>query len=122
VAGDWAPAWWDWNLKEEDWEMEDSRGGVPVFVAGVTTELGHPIVTPQAASWAAKLTDSHGFAEVEDECQRFERIAYPEEILIGRTLQQQGESLGRWIVETYEALYAAGPPPGLSNGAETSGS
>jgi hypothetical protein len=41
------------------------------------------------------------------------RVAYPEEVLVGRTIQQQGENLGRWVVETYEALYAAGPPPGL---------
>ena len=33
-------------------------------------------------------------------------------IHVGRTLQQQGESLGAWIVAAYEALYDAGSPGG----------
>lgn len=51
---------------------------------------------------------------VRDSHQRFLRFAYPEEVLVGRTLQAQGESLGHWVVETYEALHEAGPPPELT--------
>jgi hypothetical protein len=108
TAADWDPGWWDWNLREDDLGIEDSRGGVPAFAVGLTSE--EPIVTPQTAVWAKKLIDSDDFTEFEDNYYRFDRIAYPEEVLIGRTLEQQGKSLGRWVVEGYRALYAAGPP------------
>lgn len=112
-AADWSPAWWDWNLMEDDREVEDSRGGVPVFVSGLCVERGDPYITgTEGAAWEARLADSHGFVSLANGWDRFVRVAYPEEVLIGRTLQQQGERLGAWIVEGYQALYAAGPPPG----------
>ena len=109
---DWGPVWWDWVLRGADLGIEDSRGGVPVFTAGLTAELPGAIVTPATTAWATKLADSnsHRFVEFADSYNRFSRVAYPEEVLVGRTLQQQGESLGKWVVASYKALYEAGPP------------
>lgn len=108
TAADWGSGWWEWSLREDALGIEDSRGRVPVFAVGFTSE--EPIVTSQTAVWARQLIESHGFIEFEDGYYRFDRIAYPEEVLIGRTLDEQGKSLGRWVVEGYQALYAAGPP------------
>lgn len=108
---DWDPFWWDWVVRESDISIPSSRGGVPVFAAGLTSELTHPIVTPKATAWAAKLADEHGFLAFSDSYDRVNRVAYPEEVLVGRSLQQQAESLGAWVVETFRGLQAAGPPP-----------
>jgi hypothetical protein len=85
------------------------------FIAGATAYPRESIVKgADGAAWAARLHESHGFMPIRDNMQRFARIAYPEEVLVGRSLQEQGESLGRWVVATYRALYAAGPPPDIS--------
>ena len=97
------------------WELEASRGGVPVFAAGVTAPARDSPSSPRRRCPGRRdSTRLNGFVEVIDKYQRLDRVAYPEEVLVGRNLQQQGESLGRWVVETYAALYAAGPPPGLA--------
>jgi hypothetical protein len=110
---DWGyEVWWDWNLKTNDLEVEDSRGEVPVFTAGVGTLLSKGIAhDPDGARWAAGLADSDGFVRVRDDRTRFIRYIYPEEVLRGRSLEAQGKGLGDWIVETFDALYKAGPPP-----------
>jgi hypothetical protein len=109
-AADWGPVWFDWVLRESDVGIEGSRGGVPVFTAGLSAQLADPIVTVETSAWATKLGDSLSFIEFDDHHHRFDRIAYPEEVLVGRTLQDQGVALGRWVVEAYTALYEAGPP------------
>ena len=53
---DWGPVWWDWNLRESDVGIEDSRGGVPTFTCGLTADLDHPIVTTDTSAWAIKLS------------------------------------------------------------------
>ena len=117
---DWTPAWWDWNLRESDASLPDSRGSVPVFTAGLCAERGNAIARgPEGTRWLTDLNIPPGdmgkrFVPVSDTHERLSRIAYPEEILVGRTLQQQGESLGAWIVAAYEALYEAGPPAGAN--------
>jgi hypothetical protein len=118
---DWGPrCFWDWNLRGNDSVLEDSRGGVPFFIAGAGVNKRQVLVTAEAAGWAAKLHESDGFVELNAKYNRFVRVAYPEEVLVGRTLQQQGESLGRWVVDTYDALYAAGSPPGRPTTVPTS--
>ena len=44
------------------------------------------------------------FHRVSDDCERLTRIAFPEEVLIGRTLEAQAASLGEWVVEGFKAL------------------
>jgi hypothetical protein len=34
------------------------------------------------------------------------RRAYPDELLVGATLEEQGKSLARWVVDAFEQLYA----------------
>jgi hypothetical protein len=115
-AADWGTVWWDWNLLSDDLSLPDSRGGVPVFISGAGDHLSNPPIAAGSASagWAAPLFDTHGFVAFEAGYRRFVRVAYPEEVLVGRSLNDQGERLGSWIVESYWALYEAGPPPRAS--------
>lgn len=120
AEADWGSAFWDWNLLADDIGLDDPRGGVPVFISGTGIQRARgAIVTAESAPWAAKLRDSpHGFVDVDlrDKYTRFARVAYPEEVIVGRDLHQQGENLGRWVIETYQTLLEAGPPPGARLG------
>lgn len=107
--------WWEWYLKMRDLGP-DSRGEVPVFTAGLAADLRRGQIAGDAsgAAWAAELEKSHGFMrfdEYGDKRARFIRYIYPDEVLIGRTLEEQAHKLGIWLIETFEALYHAGPPP-----------
>lgn len=44
------------------------------------------------------------FKCVTDECERLAQVAFPEEVLIGHTLDEQAESLANWILRGFEAL------------------
>jgi hypothetical protein len=125
-AADWPEMWWDWNLRVDDRDLDDNRGGVPVFVSGVCTHRGEAIVNGQAGdAWAGPLESRDRFMRLSDRDSRarFSRVAYPEEVLVGRDLEAQGEHLGAWVVATYRALFGAGPPPrpALSGGGGAAG-
>jgi hypothetical protein len=115
-ADDWHPAWWGWELKSSDAALPSSRGGIPVFIAGLTAERGDVIAAGEdGAVWLAKLNAPHqesgdGFFAISGDAEWLVRAAYPEEVLVGRTLEQQGETLGKWILGTYDALYKAHSP------------
>jgi hypothetical protein len=115
---DWGSAFWDWTLRPDDSGLEESRGGIPVFVSGAgIRRVRGALITAEGAAWAAGLRgDPHRFVHLPGAYERFARVAYPEEVLVGRDLREQGENLGRWVVETYQALYHAGPPPGARLG------
>jgi hypothetical protein len=115
---DWGGLWFDWNLSAGDWELEDSRGGVPVFSSGICCDYRRSLIEAVGGiPWARQLQDEYGFVLVHHaDHDRLIRCAYPEEVLTGGELQTQGESLGRWIVATYNALHEAGPPPEAADG------
>ena len=108
---DWG-VWWDWSLKASDLGIPEARGGVPVFTAGLATKRRGPRIAdgPDGAAWAGRLEDTHGFVRAEDDRARFIRYAYPDEVLTGRSLEEQGKRLGDWVAETFEVLYEAHPP------------
>lgn len=117
TAAEWGRAFWDWNFLAGDSGLEESRGGTPVFISGAGIKRGRgALLTADSAGWAAELRGTHGFVPLTGPYERFVRAAYPEEVLVGRDLRQQGENLGRWVVETYKALHDGGPPPGARLG------
>jgi hypothetical protein len=107
--------WFEWTLRQRDLCLGESRGGVPVFFAGLCTDRDTRIIVgDEGAAWATSLSASHGFMVIHDDeerHERFVRVAYPEQVLVGDTLRAQGEHLGDWVVESYVALVAAGSPP-----------
>lgn len=46
----------------------------------------------------------HRFDWISDDVERFAQVAQPGEVLIGRTLEEQAESLAGWILGGFEAL------------------
>ena len=42
--------------------------------------------------------------------ERLKRVAQIHEVLQGRTLEEQGQSLGRWVRDTYSVILEHGPP------------
>jgi hypothetical protein len=115
-AQSWDPALWSWDLMRSDAGVQESRGGVPVFMSGLTVDKGTPLATGEHGErWLKGLNAAFEypqdkFRRVSDIRERIVRVAYPEEILIGRSLQAQADALGAWIRAGYKALYAVGPP------------
>jgi hypothetical protein len=46
------------------------------------------------------------FVDPDDSAARLARVAFPEEVLHGRTLEDQARSLGEWIVTGFDLLVA----------------
>jgi hypothetical protein len=108
TPADWGGAFIDWNLMHSDRALEDSRGGAPVFIAGVGISHPNSLFTAAWVDWQAQLRARGDFVVMTSgDYDRFVRVAYPEDVLTGDTVAQQGESLGRWVVQTFQALHDA---------------
>lgn len=108
----WDAVWFDWLLIDDS-TAPHSRGGVTCFMGGITGSEGTDLLPGDAgAAWARPLIEQHGFMRfTEGEHERFTRVAYPEQVLEGDTVQEQGESLGAWAVAGFRALRSSWPPP-----------
>lgn len=101
-------AWLEWGLRNTaDLEYLETARGAWAFIAGIT-------VTGKAQAhddpaWMARLV-AVGFSFVRiGGWYRLVRVKYPDELLAGTSVQEQGELLGRWVVDAFEAI-AADPP------------
>ena len=109
---DWRGWGWGWNLFADASQlMPEGRRGAPCFIAGIRKDQEGI----DDAAWATKLRDA-GFEIWPRWGQQVRRVAYPEEVLIGRTLDAQGQSLGRWIVESFRRVASIGPPSFVTDG------
>lgn len=108
--------WLDWNCLLQPNHEQNEHGGL-FFVSGLTAHIEQEIQTPAAApGWQRELcarSDVNGkpigFTEFSDTHERLARIAYPEEVLVGRTLEDQAQSLADWIIAGFEALATVVP-------------
>jgi hypothetical protein len=89
--------------------FRDGRPGVPVFTVGTSGEPGTvSTIDPETAD---ELTRA-GFqllpkaSLLSNSWDRIWRRAYPDELLAGATLEEQGKSLARWVVDAFERLQA----------------
>lgn len=116
VAKDWSPWHLGWSLlKNGHFYFPALKRAGPCFIAGINT-MGNPgslQALRDAVEWRARLPLDPAFEFFGDKNANLRRYAYPEEILSGRSLQQQGRALGAWIDEAFCALYDVGPPPGV---------
>jgi hypothetical protein len=110
----WRGAWFEWGLRnteELDYVDADDLRGSNVFHAGVTfAPKASPAQVEGNESWLnARLAE--GFmATWFGGYHRLVRLKYPDELLAWTTLDEQGEALGRWVVEAFEALASNAPP------------
>ena len=115
-GGDWEGAWLDWKITE-------SRGGdlgVPagrVFVmAGLSKPVGQEFDSEWRERLGAVVTASGERLKLrrwKGDHERLQRVAYPHEVLRGASLEEQGASLGHWVLETFTAIEGVGPPAGV---------
>jgi hypothetical protein len=99
----------DFNLYRDGSAIfRNGRQGVPVFTVGTSEEPGTvAAIDPQTAD---DLTNA-GFellptqSLLSNPWDRIWRRAYPDELLAGATLQKQGGSLARWVVDAFEQLH-----------------
>ncbi|MEJ7786050.1 MAG: hypothetical protein WKF96_14690 [Solirubrobacteraceae bacterium] len=105
---DWSPAFMDWNLEPSDRAYPASRGGVPVFIAGIGVSHPNSLFIADWAPWQERLLAENDFVSLtHGGFDRLVRVIYPRDVLSGDSIQEQGENLGRWVVQSYEALHDA---------------
>lgn len=98
----------DWNLFRDGRVIfPGGRPGVPVFAAGASAEPGALARMP---AHVAEALASAGFQLFTREMLRgnsYDRIwlcGEPKELLVGGSLEEQGDALGRWIVDRFRDL------------------
>jgi hypothetical protein len=114
----WDGAWFDWKVAES--RGDPAPDGAVFFMAGLSKHRGREFADATGA-WQQTLETGlcHGSSVLRFErwlgrVERLQRIASPQDVLHGRTLEEQGESIGRWVVETFRALEKHGPPGGAT--------
>jgi hypothetical protein len=90
--------WLDWNAKRGH---PEAAGRSLVFISGLTAPDHDSL--PLTAQDQERI-GSGQFQRVSDEVERLCRVAFPEEVLVGRTLDQQAKSLADWIYTGFEDL------------------
>jgi hypothetical protein len=111
-----ADLWLDWNAKKAP-AHEKSEGRSLFFMSGLAAKDAESLsATPgdriQRLLAGVDVEGRHvRFERASDECERITRIALPEEVLVGRILEDQADSLARWIRETFKAIEAVGLTP-----------
>jgi hypothetical protein len=111
----WNGAWFDWGIRTANTATE---------MPGVHLFAGMSIQRPSAFDPEMRHALEQGIPRSElvpgepiwfrywsGRDRRLRRLAQPQDVLVGMTLEAQGESLGRWVVETFRALRAYGPTP-----------
>lgn len=109
-----ATLWLDWNARA-DATHSAAEGRSVIFISGLTAASYEELAaTPedlavQDALLSGVPVDGRlvRFERVSDECERLTRVAFPEEVLIGRTLEDQAAAAGTWIVEGFRAIALA---------------
>jgi hypothetical protein len=116
----WNHAWFDWGTSAHN-EAAGMPGtflyaglsiAKPGFFDARTTrpdgqaELEHGVLPPNSTSGESVVFRCWpGQKE-----RRLRRVALPQDVVRGTTLEAQGDSVGRWVEETYRTLIAHGAP------------
>jgi hypothetical protein len=107
VGAGWSFAW---HLFEDSTRIfRDGRAGAPRFAAGVSATRGKLSTLTDAAGDELRNAEFELFSKGDLKYGDWDyvwRLAYPEDVLAGPSLQAQGRSLGRWIVESFELARA----------------
>jgi len=76
-----------------------------VFLAGLSCEKRHELTHPGAGKDKRNQLLSDDFTTFTDSrCHRLVRVLAPTGVLAGRTLEEQGRSLGARVCEAFEAV------------------
>lgn len=110
----WREGWFEWgNDNPENWEYidEDDIRGSNAFYAGAGFKAKtNPHKVEGNEAWVASVLSAGFIWCWFSDYYRLVRLKYPDELLAATTLEEQGEVLGRWAVETFKLLKAKPPP------------
>lgn len=111
--GAWGGRYLDWNCTVAHAALPGIPAGRVYFNVGLSSPKG----LPPEAEWRTKVNEAledtaelSRFQQWTDDYERYHRVALPQDVLRGTSLEEQGSSLGRWISETFTYLIAQGPP------------
>lgn len=113
-----ATLWLDWNA-QNDTTHRESDGRSLFFMSGLAA-YSYVDLAPSSEDRLHHEQLQEGvkadgrsvrFQPVSDDCERLTRVAFPEEVLIGRTLEAQAASIGAWIIEGFRVLTAGAGVP-----------
>ncbi|MGI8757285.1 MAG: hypothetical protein ACR2MB_15800 [Acidimicrobiales bacterium] len=112
--GSWGEASLGWDIFTcPEWVPTGAPGSV-MFMAGLSTPKS-PVLD---ATWCEGAQGQRRdglpvrFEQwTGNEYERFHRVGRPHDVLRGTTLEEQGQSLGRWVNAAFEVSKAQGPPP-----------
>jgi len=114
----WKGAWFDWGT-----QRSNAAAGMtsPFMYAGLSIEKPASFETA-GPDWQSGLergvrADDVGRGETiafrawtTRHEHRLRRVARPQDVLRGATLEEQGDNLARWVEQTFRALMRYGPP------------
>lgn len=103
--------WLDWNARN-DVSLPEGEGRSLFFMSGLAANAYEDLAATEEDRerhervQAGVRLDGRPirFQRVSDDCERLARIAFPEEVLVGRTLEAQAASLASWVVDGFRAL------------------
>jgi len=113
AAERWGGGWFEWGLRDTagmEYLTEEKRGSF-AFTAGVTLHAkSNPARVEANQQWLSERR-ADGFTYFwHGGYYRVCKPRYPDELLATTSLEEQGTALGKWAVESFEAL-ADNPPP-----------
>jgi hypothetical protein len=105
--------WLDWNAVNDP-AHEHADGRSLLFISGLAANQPEQLVIPEPGTDRQRLLEGGisvegqrvQFERLSDGCERFGQIAFPEQVLVGRSLEEQADALGAWVVAGFTALTA----------------
>jgi hypothetical protein len=107
-----AQAWkFAWHLFEDSTRIfRDGRAGAPRFAAGASAARGELMTLPASKRDALRDGDFELLSKPELKYGEYDyvwRLAYPVEVVVGSSIQTQGQALGRWMVDSFQRAATA---------------
>jgi hypothetical protein len=113
-APGWLTGWFDWGVGyTSGWQYLDPgtvRGSVAFWAGAGFEAKAQPQKVAGNEEWLAQRLSDKFVASWFQDCYRLVRIEYPDELLVATAVEEQGRTLGEWIVKAFEALAADVPP------------
>lgn len=111
----WSPGWLEWGLRDlSDAQYADDLVDLEdvLFCAGASFEAAdRPSASDTGRAWVETLGRS-GFVTFWHGYYRVMRVLSPSDLLRFRSIEDQGDEVGRWAAETFRLLWEHGPPAG----------
>jgi len=105
TASDWSEARLEWGL-----DVTDQYADEPVFWAGLASLAGGPLANPENNAWIARHEQNGARLEQGGRQARLMKTLEPRFLLADDDVVRQGSALAAFIVSTFVALAADGPP------------